>query len=94
MSDFGDRLAALRQRFLVRAAEDAAAIETDMAAGAWDDVGQRAHRLAGNAGLFGFPDITHDARALEEAIDEDARDEQLIALATTLIAKLRALGPA
>lgn len=91
MSDFGDRLAVFRQRFLSRAIEDAIALRQALAADAWDDMRRRAHNLAGNAGLFGFAEIGEDARRLEEAIDENEGDQAVTTCALTLIAKLEAL---
>ena len=93
MTGFGDRLAVFRQRFLARAAEDAAAMKAELDVEAWDDLRRRTHSLAGNAGLFGFPEITDEARRLEEAIDEDEGDEEIVALARRLIATLEALPP-
>lgn len=94
MSDFGDRLAVFRQRFLSRAVEDASALRQALAEDDWNALRRRAHNLAGNAGLFGFADVGLDARRLEEAIDEDEGDEVVGACADTLIAKLEALPPA
>lgn len=94
MTDFADRLAVFRQRFLARAVEDAAALRQALADERWDDMRRCAHSLAGNAGLFGFGDIGDEARRLEESIDEVEGDEVVMPLATALIARLEALPPA
>lgn len=94
MSDFGDRLAIFRERFLARAVEDVAMLKQALAEEAWDDMRRRAHSLAGNAGLFGFPEVGDDARRLEESIDEDEGDDTVIALAASLISRLEALPAA
>lgn len=73
MSAFDDRLAALRARFLARAADDHAALTAARDAGDREAIRSIAHSLAGGAGIFGFPEVSAAARALEEADEEDVR---------------------
>ena len=88
-------MAALRGRFVGRAAEERAAIaETCGERLDHDALRRRAHSIAGTAGLFGFDRIGDEAKALEDAIDNDLPDEEVRARATTLEASLAALsGP-
>ncbi|SMF61194.1 Hpt domain-containing protein [Allosphingosinicella indica] len=69
MTDFEAKMAALKMRFAARAAEDAAGLERAAGAGDWDAVRERAHGLAGRAGMFGHPGIGDAARSIEEEID-------------------------
>jgi HPt (histidine-containing phosphotransfer) domain-containing protein len=73
MTDFDDRLAALRARFLARAADDRAALATAQKANDREAIRRIAHGLAGAAGVFGFADISAAARAVEEAGEDDIR---------------------
>ncbi|MGK6354658.1 Hpt domain-containing protein [Sphingomonas sp. DT-207] len=73
MSDFDDRLAGLRARFLARAADDHAALAAAREAGDREAIQRIVHSLAGGAGIFGFPEISAAARAVEEAGEEDVR---------------------
>ena len=72
MTDFADKMAELRQRFVARCPawlEDLGA-----ALDACDDqaVAALAHRIAGNAGMFGYPELSEVAAELENAaIDGD-----------------------
>ena len=70
---FDERLAGIRSRFRARAADEASALARDWTDG--DDpalrlkrITDRAHALAGTAGMLGFADITAAARRLEKAM--------------------------
>lgn len=91
MSDFESRMQALRQRFIGEAVAEAAGIESDAAALAWNEVRDRSHRMAGRAGIFGYPDLTDRARKLEEAIDADLPRATLESLVVDLVGRLQAL---
>jgi hypothetical protein len=82
-----DRLAALRERFLARAADDWARLaEADEAMAR-----QIAHRLAGTAGTFGFADISEAAIQLDECAGGAAELARLReALRAALAAALQA----
>ena len=77
MTDFADKMAELRQRFVARCPawlEDLGA-----ALDACDDqaVAALAHRIAGNAGMFGYPELSEVAAELENAaIDGDHQKNQ------------------
>lgn len=64
---FDERMAALRERFLERAASDRVALAAAGEAGDFAAIRDLAHRLAGVAGTLGFPEISVLARALEDA---------------------------
>ena len=92
MSDFQQRMKALRQRFIGEAEGDAAELERHAAGRAWTQVRDISHRVAGRAGMFGFPELTDLARALEEAVDADAPSAAVHSLAEDLIRQLRGLS--
>lgn len=94
MSDFDDRMAALRQSFVARAREARALLGRARAGNDHDVLRQTAHNLAGNAGIFGFPEVTDAARALEEALDEPVDTAALDTLVGTLDDRLAALDSA
>lgn len=91
MSEFDDRMAQLRARFVARAAEQRAQLVAALLAGDHDEMRRLAHGLSGSAGVFGFPEISADAQALEEAVDEGVEEEALKRLAGTLLERLKAL---
>lgn len=71
MTDRIARLAAIRERFLVRLAEDRAALAALCGEPAADGREQAigvAHKLAGLAGSLGFPTISIKASRLEAAL--------------------------
>ncbi|HEY0627096.1 MAG TPA: Hpt domain-containing protein [Allosphingosinicella sp.] len=90
MSAFDERMAQLRARFVVRAAEQREQLTAALMAGDRDEVRRLAHGLSGSAGVFGFPEISVDAQAVEEAVDEGASDEELKPLASKLLDRLAA----
>ena len=67
MSLDDDRMAALRQRFVAAAGEQAEQIEALLQAGDLAAVRQLAHSLAGRSGMFGFADLGDLARLADEA---------------------------
>ncbi len=70
MSGIEDRLSLLRARFLERARSDAEALAAALQSGDIATISRLAHGIAGNAGLFGFPDVSAEASSLEYAIEE------------------------
>lgn len=73
MSDpLAAKLAELSQRFRLRAADEHRAIAGALADGDRATIAERAHKLAGNAGMFGHPEITEAALELENAAESDA----------------------
>lgn len=91
MTGFDDRLADLRARFVERVGKDRAAMSA--ALDAKDHIAMRriAHSLTGNAGIFGFPEITDAARAIEDALDSKASGDTLRRLCRELDDKVAAL---
>lgn len=92
MTDFEERLGAIRLRFIEQAALDADTIERDLDEGAWKAVRDLSHGIAGRAGMFGFDALTDAARQLERAIDAAEPTDRRQALARALIADLRGLS--
>ncbi|HZW15565.1 MAG TPA: response regulator [Brevundimonas sp.] len=85
---------ALRQRFRERAARDLDLLRRCLAA---DDPGAAAvettaHKLAGSAAIFGFPQVGEAARAVDEAFAAGSRPDR--ASLEGLIARLAALTSA
>lgn len=80
-----DPMAALRALFVERCGTDLAALRGLRERGDVAGVGVIAHRLAGAAGSFGFPDISAAALAVDERIRQggevlEADIERLLAL--------------
>lgn len=67
MTGIEERVAALRARFLARAASDRTALEAAWEAGDYVEVQRVAHALAGAGGVFGFGEISRAARRVDEA---------------------------
>lgn len=82
------KLAELSQRFASRAADERAAIEQALADGDRAAIARRAHTLAGNAGMFGHPEIGAAALELEEAAETGG---ELEPAANRLLGRLAAL---
>lgn len=89
MNPLEAKMAELSARFIARAEGERTALAAALAQGDMATVIDRTHKLAGIAGLFGHPQITQAALALEDAaeagecISEPARtlDRLLAALA-------------
>jgi len=67
MTVFDEKMAALRARFLTRAATERLAIMEAARTGGLAEVRRIAHGLAGAAGTFGFPELGTAALKVEEA---------------------------
>ena len=64
-----DPLAALRERFRARVADDLAQLETLVAKGMQgDELRNLVHNLAGTAGMFGFPDVSAAAGEIDDQL--------------------------
>lgn len=79
-----DPLAALRARFLARAADDLAWIEVTGGA-PQEELLARTHKLAGAGGTFGYAEVSRIAAALEDDLRE-GRPADLSALKGALAA--------
>ena len=82
------RMAALQQRFRARAGEDGARIAAAFAAGDLETVRNLAHGLSGSGGVFGFPEVSKDAQAVENEVDAGAAPADLQPLCDRLLARL------
>ena len=67
-----DRLAALKPLFVARCGEDLAGLRRAKKEGDTLEIGRLAHRLAGSAGSFGFPEISRLALIVDEGCRADA----------------------
>jgi HPt (histidine-containing phosphotransfer) domain-containing protein len=78
-------MARLKQRFVVRSAEDRMALLKAFDRGDREELRRLAHSLSGAGGIFGFADISQYAAQLEQGIDRgdplDRLSELLSALA-------------
>lgn len=92
MTGFDERMAALRDRFIARAADEAVEAERLIAAADWPGLRDLAHGLAGRAGMFGFPEVGERARQLEEAIDARIEPRLVCSLAAEMLSDLRLLA--
>ena len=84
MSGFEEKMAQLRQRFLVRAEDERGQLIAAATAGDRSEMRRLAHGLSGSAGVFGFPEIGLDAQALEEAVDAGADEGEIRRLCSIL----------
>jgi HPt (histidine-containing phosphotransfer) domain-containing protein len=82
------RMAALRERFRVRAGTDGECIAAALAERDFDTVRNLAHGLSGSGGVFGFAQVSADAQAVEEAIDTGADAAKVEALCDRLLTRL------
>lgn len=82
------KLAELSQRFASRAGDERAAIEQALVNGDRAAIARRAHTLAGNAGMFGQPDIGTAALELEEAAESGGELEPAACRLLDLLAAL------
>lgn len=69
MSAIESKMAELAARFASRAAQERKVICEAIVAGDRAIVAERAHKLAGLAGMMGHPEITTSALALEAAVE-------------------------
>jgi HPt (histidine-containing phosphotransfer) domain-containing protein len=88
VSNLDAALAPIRQRFLVRCGEDAAALRAAMAIEDYNDARLLSHRIAGLAGTIGFSDISEAATNLEEAIEGPSSPNHVRDAAAVLLALL------
>ena len=70
MTDIDSRMSELAARFAARAADERDALAVSLSSGDREEVAERAHKLAGIAGMFGHPEITKAALAVEAAAEE------------------------
>jgi HPt (histidine-containing phosphotransfer) domain-containing protein len=88
VSDFDERMAGLRARFCARAAAERTQIAEALASGDLPEVRRLAHGLSGSGGVFGFPEVSADAEAVEIAVDEQKEPGELAILCERLLQRL------
>jgi HPt (histidine-containing phosphotransfer) domain-containing protein len=71
MTDFDDRMAELRSRFIEQAGKDRERLAEALRNDDHATLSRIAHGLSGRAGMFGFPDVSEKAAALESALDDE-----------------------
>ena len=88
MTGLDARMAELRARLAQRCGNEHVAISAALAANDRETLQDRAHKLAGIAGMLGAPEVGHAALALEESLiaGQDFQEE-----ATLLLARLAAV---
>ena len=88
MNSFDDRMTELRKRFAERSRS-----ERDSIAAAYErrdrsELQHIAHGLAGNGGLFGFPEISRAGQMLDETLDQGVEGELLRQAVEALLTEL------
>jgi HPt (histidine-containing phosphotransfer) domain-containing protein len=71
MNDFDARMTELRARFAEEAKKDRERLIKALADDDYHLIRSIAHSMAGRAGLFGFPEVSEKAAALESALDNE-----------------------
>lgn len=67
----------LRERFRARAADDLKTMSSAFTVAEHEILRERAHRLAGVAATFGYPEVGEAAGSLDETIRENATAEEI-----------------
>jgi HPt (histidine-containing phosphotransfer) domain-containing protein len=88
VSAFDERMTGLRARFCARAAAERMQIAAALASGDLPEVRRLAHGLSGSGGVFGFPELSADAEAVEIAVDEHREPGDLASLCERLLQRL------
>ena len=94
MNDFDQRMAALRARFARRCPSDAAALRAACTARDRAELRRILHAVAGNAGVFGYPELSASARRIEEALEGGAPEAQFEADLHILLLEMEEVGHA
>ena len=91
MTDFQDRMAVLRQQFLVRTEGDMTLFVAAMARGDLAAIRSISHRLAGIAGIFGCHGLGTAAREVEEVLDRRRPQSEIERSGAALVDQFRLL---
>lgn len=70
MTGMEERMIVLRARFVARSRAEREELGTAVSRMDLPEIRRLAHGLSGSAGIFGFPEISTAAAALERAVDE------------------------
>jgi HPt (histidine-containing phosphotransfer) domain-containing protein len=94
LEEFHRQQKLLREKFAVRAQDDAEQFERmgqEMASRPeiLEDIKSLAHRMAGTAGTFGFNELTAPAAELEQAIIDNLSIEDITQHLKNLVAQIR-----
>lgn len=92
MTDWDDRMEALRQRFIDWILSERQIFEDDSEPD-WELVEWAAHRVQGSAAMFGFTDLGRAADGLEQAIRAGRGDAELRRRMALLWAEIERLQP-
>lgn len=92
MNEYEQRMAVLQARFAARCPGDAAALRQAWRARDQPEVRRILHGLAGNAGIFGYHQLSSAARSIEQALELRPGDETIAARLEALIAELESTG--
>ena len=93
MNDAEARMAALRQRFVASAAEQASALRAALRADDRERAIRIAHHLAGASGIFGQPALGELASRLEQAIETGIDLALIEPLAVDILSAINRLSP-
>ena len=85
MNEFELRLQQLRDRFMERASQERRSLAEALQVPDRETLRRIAHSLAGNGGIFGFPEISAAGLRLEDALDAEADWEEICRLGKALI---------
>ena len=85
-------MADLRARFASRAGADRTALLDALERQDQEQLRERAHRLAGSAATFGYPEIGTAAFALQAAVDGGVSESELSSAAQHLADQLGAIA--
>ncbi len=91
MTEFESRMAELRARFVVRAADDRARLVIAIQDQDRAEIRRLAHGLSGTGGVFGFAALSDAAEAVEVGVDEGRDWADLRALCGLLLDALEAV---
>ena len=91
MTNFEQRMAELRGRFAARTDGELRRLIGAIDRRDAEAIGSIAHRLAGNAGVFGFHQLGDAAKEVEDALDGRAPADELERSCRTLAAQLGTL---
>ena len=91
VSGFNERLQELSKRFTARCGERADQLELALSAGRRDEVASIAHDIAGTGGIFGFNELSIEARSLDHLAKSDAPYENA---ARSMVLRLREIATA
>ena len=91
MGGFDSRLQEVRKRFIARCGDRADQIEAALSANRREEIGNIAHDIAGTGGIFGFDELSIEARSLDHLAKSEAPYENA---ARSMVLRLREIAAA